>query len=406
MPETPYDLVLHAARELPEVDTALAAELLGAALLGSVYAVADGPRGEAVRKFVGGFLAHTARRRTAPARAIRTVFAELVPDAAGAGRVRPGADPPRWAAQLGRVRPVGTWAYGDVYGDQTSYLATFAYQDQDAGGAEHAVVALVDHNIGIVKDLFVRQPAGRVLAEVRRAAEADELVWLSEVDPGTLRAQVSFFLAITDGLAALPEDGSLATDRALAAARLGLLPAGGAEPAPPDPVDPALLVPSFLASPEAKALDRSGAEAEAAVQYAVRLILEFAQDAPDADPLRWSPAVAGLFLLDWVHRRAVLDDQDVATLPGVSRAWVGWAAAQRGLPAAAAAATDEAIELLTPELGRLHRTGERRGEAATALTQLLAEGVNPDDDTALRAWLAARTESDNGDGPGPIPRPR
>jgi hypothetical protein len=413
MPETPYDLVLHAARELPRVETALTAELLGAALLGSVYAIAEGRRAAAVREFVGGFLAHTSRRRSAPARAIRSVFAGLVPEAADAAKVRPGADPPRWSAQIGRVRSVGTWAYGDVYGDQTSYLATFAYDDPDAGGAEHAVVALVDHNIGIVKDLFVGQPASRVLAEVRRAAEADELVWLAEVDPGTLRAQVSFYLEVTDGLAVLPEEGSLATDRALAASRLALLPAGAAGPAPPEPADPARLLRSFLASRHAAGLDHADPEAEASLQYAVRLIVEFSQDSPDADPLRWSPAVVGLFLLDWVHRRAVLDDSDVATLPRVLRAWAAWAAEQRELPAAAAAATGEAIELLTPELVRLHSTGERRGEAATAMDRLLADGVDPDDENALRAWLDSHQPpdggpptSDNGDGPNHIPRPR
>jgi len=406
MPNTPYDAVLQAARNLPRVETALDAEMLGAALLGSVYAVAEGERAATVREFVGGFLAHTARRRTDAARAVRTVFATLVPEATGAARVRPGERLPAWAAQLGKVRLVSAVAYGDVYGDQTSYLATFAYDDPERGGDEHAVVVLVDHNIGIVKDVFVGRPADRVLHEVRKAAETDDLVWLSDVDPATLRAQVSFYLQVTDGLSVLPDEGSLATDRALVGARLAQLPADGTPVATAEGVDPAQLIPSFLDSPQAAALDRSGEQAEAAVQYAVRLILDFVQDAPDADPLRWSPAVAGLFLLDWVHRRAVLDADDVAALPGVVRAWAAWAAAQRELPAAAAAATDEAIELMTPEFVRLYRTGERRGPAATAMGQLLADGVNPDDDTALQAWLTEHPGGgDNGSGPT-IPHPR
>jgi hypothetical protein len=384
--------VLHAARDLPKVDTALAAEMLGAALLGSVYAVTEGPRAPAVQEFVGGFLTHTARRRTDAARAIRSVFATLVPDAAGAARVRPG--PADWSPQLGKVRLVGCWAYGDVYGDQTSYLATFAYEDPEVGGSEHAVVVLIDHNIGIVKDLFVGHPADRIIEEVRKAAETDPLVWLSEVDPGTVRSQVSFYLDVTDGLSALPEEGSLATDRVLVGARLATLPPG-------EPV--AGLVESFLGSSYAKALDRSSPDAEAALQYAIRLILDFAQDAPDADPLRWSPAVAGLFLLDWVHRRAVLDDDDVATLPGVVRAWAAWASSQRGLPADAAAATDEAIETMAPEFVRLHRTGERTSSAASAMAQLLAEGVDPADEAALAAWLGDHPDTGNGHN---IPRPR
>src|SRR3954451_13634591 len=147
-PQTPYEAVLHAARDVAKLDCALDAEMLGTALLGSVYAVATEDRAEAVRDFVAGFLAATARRRTAAATTIREVFAALVPDAAGAAEVRRGSQAPPWTAELGRVRPTGCYAYGDVYGDQTSYLVTFAYENAE-GGPEHAVVALVDHNIGI-----------------------------------------------------------------------------------------------------------------------------------------------------------------------------------------------------------------------------------------------------------------
>jgi hypothetical protein len=410
MPQTPYDAVLHAARELPRAGTALTAEMLGATLLGSVYAVADGERAAAVREFVGGFLAHTARRRTEAARAARTVFAALVPQAAGADRVRPGPHPPAWTDQLGRVRLVGSWAYGDVYGDQTSYLATFAYEDPPAGGDDHAVVVLVDHNIGIVKDLFVGEPAERLLSEVRKAAETDELVWLSEIDPATLRAQVCSYLDVTDGLSTLPDGGSLATDRVLVGARLALLPAGGAVGPPPPAADPAM-VESFLASPAAQALDRSSEQAEEALRYAVRLILEFTQDGPDGDPLRWSPAVVGLFLLDWVQRRAVLDDDDVVALPQVLRAWSAWAAQQRNLPAVAVAGTEEAIDLMAPEFVRLYTTGEHRGPAVTAAAQLLDEGVDPRDEPAVRRWLASYPDGGADEGNGSVngshvPRPR
>src|SRR5690606_23861573 len=128
-PRTPYDAVLAAARDVTKLDCALDAELLGAALLGSVYAIADHDRAGAVREFVGGFLGATARRRAAATSTSRTVFASLVPDAPGADAVRAGAHAPSWSAQLGRVRPTGSYAYGDIYGDQTSYLATFAYED-------------------------------------------------------------------------------------------------------------------------------------------------------------------------------------------------------------------------------------------------------------------------------------
>src|SRR3954462_15641547 len=128
-PQTPYEAVLHAARDVAKLDCAWDAEVLGTALLGSVYSIATSDRAAAVRDFVGHFLTATTRRRTASATTIREVFAALVPDATGAGQVRPGPQAPTWTAHLGKVRPTGCYAYGDVYGDQTSYLATFAYDD-------------------------------------------------------------------------------------------------------------------------------------------------------------------------------------------------------------------------------------------------------------------------------------
>ncbi|MEH0970049.1 hypothetical protein V6U77_02775 [Micromonospora sp. CPCC 205546] len=393
-PQTPYDAVLHAARDVAKLDNALDAEMLGAALLGSVYSVAESERDAAVRDFVAAFLAATARRRSAAATTIRSVFAALVPEAEGAGRVRPGAAAPAWSAQLGRVHLTGCWSYGDVYGDQTSYLATFAY-DEPAGGSPHAVVTLLDHNIGITKDVFVGGPPDRILDQVRQMCSGDELTWFRDEEPARMRAEVTRHLAITDGLTELPGEGSLATDRALLGARLALLPqAAGAAPAPAEPLTAAErtdLVRRFLAAPEAArfGLDTIDGAELASLHFCLSLLLDHAASFPDADPMRWSPTVAGLFLLDWVHRRAVLDMDDAAMLPRVLRAWAGYAARKRGLPVQAAAQIDTAIEEMVPEFARLYSTGERRSPATAAVAQLMADGVDPDDPAALDAWIEA-----------------
>ena len=393
-PQTPYEAVLHAARDVAKLDCALDAEMLGTALLGSVYSVATTDRATAVRDFVGHFLSATTRRRTASATTIREVFAALVPDAEGAGQVRRGPQAPAWAAQLGRVRPTGCYAYGDVYGDQTSYLVTFAYDDSTEGGPEHAVVALVDHNIGITKDVFVGGPAERILGQVREMCAADELTWFREEDPGRLRGEVNRHLEVTDDLSDLPADGSLATDRALAAARLALLPATTTPPLPEPPElsgpDRERLLRDFLASPEAArfALAEIDADDElASLHFCLSLILDHAASLPEPDPLRWSPAVAGLFLLDWVHRRAVLDMDDAAMLPRVTRAWSAYATRKRGLPTAAAEQTDTVVEEMIPEFARLYATGEKRSPATAAVAQLISEGVDPNDAEAIDAWI-------------------
>jgi hypothetical protein len=393
-PQTPYEAVLHAARDVAKLDCALDAEMLGTALLGSVYAVATTDRAAAVREFVGQFLSATTRRRTASATTIREVFATLVPDAEGAAEVRRGAQAPDWVAQLGRVRPTGCYAYGDVYGDQTSYLVTFAYDDSRAGGPEHAVVALVDHNIGITKDVFVGGPAERILGQVREMCAGDELTWFREEDPGRLRGEVNRHLEVTDGLGDLPADGSLATDRALVAARLALLPAATTPPLPEPPElagpDRERLLRDFLASAAAARFGLADVDADdelASLHFCLSLILDHAASLPDADPLRWSPAVAGLFLLDWVHRRAVLDMDDAAMLPRVTRAWSAYATRKRGLPEAAVEQTDTVLEEMIPEFARLYATGERRSPATAAVAQLISEGVDPNDAEAIDAWI-------------------
>ena len=390
-PQTPYEAVLNAARDVAKLDCALDAEMLGTALLGSVYAVAETDRATAVREFVGQFLSATTRRRTVSATLIRSVFAHLVPDAEGAAAVKPGAQAPEWSAQLGRVRPTGCYAYGDVYGDQTSYLVTFAYDDDTAGGPEHAVVALVDHNIGITKDVFVGGPAERILGQVKEMCAGDELTWFREEDPARLRGEVNRHLEITDNLSDLPAEGSLATDRALAASRLALLPASKVPPLTEPPEIPTQdLVRDFLAAPEAAAfgLDRVTADDElASLHFCLSLIMDHAASLPEPDPLRWSPAVAGLFLLDWVHRRAVLDMDDAAMLPRVARAWSAYATRKRGLPEAASEQTDTVVEEMIPEFARLYATGERRSPATAAVAQLISEGVDPNDAEAIDAWI-------------------
>lgn len=398
-PQTPYDAVLQAARDVTKLDCALDAEMLGTALLGSIYAIADEDRSGAVREFVGGFLAATSRRRTAAAITIRYVFATLVPDAEGAASVKRGAAAPSWSDQLGRVRLTGSYAYGDVYGDQTSYLATFAYDDGESGGPEHAVVALVDHNIGITKDVFVGGPAERILGQVREMCAGDEMTWFREEDPRRLRQEVARYLEVTDGLGDLPAEGSLATDRALVGARLALLPgtrlvAVPDEPEPPSAEQRSALVRSFLDSPEAARFGLPDVpEADlASLHFCLSLVLDHSATFPDADPMRWSPAVAGLFLLDWVHRRAVLDMDDAAMLPRAVRAWAAYASRQRGLPESAATQTDQAIEEMVPEFVRLYSTGERRSPATAAVAQLMADGVDPDDPDALDAWIEANRQ--------------
>ena len=143
-------------------------------------------------------------------------------------------------------------------------------------------------------------------------------------------------------------------------------------------------------SPEAAGFGLDSVQADdelASLHFCLSLIIDHSASLPDPDPLRWSPAIAGLFLLDWVHRRAVLDMDDAAMLPRVTRAWSAYAIRRRGLPDAAAEQVDALVEEMIPEFARLYATGERRSPATAAVAQLISEGVDPNDTEAIDAWI-------------------
>jgi hypothetical protein len=441
------ELVLRAAHDLTRVDTAFDAELLLSALLGGVYAGTLPDRGQSLAAFVEAFDAHLSRAGTDVARVARAVLAALtppVPDGAdgppapegadGAGRPD-GAEGPPWLGELGAVRATGGWAYGDRYGDQTSYLVTFAYRDGSAGGPEHAVIVLVDHNLGLVKDLVVAAPAGPALDRLRESVlvDPDAMTWLAEVDPATVRAAATGYLRATDNAPDLPGSAGLLENRALVAARLAALPgmrpepagpAGGAAPTreagsadsggsersaggeagatggatdaagsagevvPAD--DRAALVAQFLQSPEARLSGLAGAAGQRgeAVTYGLGLIVDFAE-ARGGDPLRWSPRAVEVFLLDWVHGRALLDADDARSLPDALGAWVLWSGRLLGLPDVAVQATFDEVGTRRAEFVRLCTTGERQTPAVKAMRRLLADAVDVTDDAAVDAWLRA-----------------
>jgi hypothetical protein len=364
VPPAVIDLVINGARDLGRVPTALDAELLLSTLLGGVYAAFEPDRGP-----------------------VLSGVTDAVAAAGGlVGAVLTGTptDEVPWGAALGTVRPTGAYAYGDRYGDQTGYLATFAYDDESLGGPEHAVVLLVDHTVGLVTDLVVVAPASALLEQIRTAE--DEMTWSAPMELSSVRAAADGYLRATDLASVLPDADSLASNRYLAGARIALLPAPAAPTSVAEPDHE--LVTAFLKSPEARltGLARAAGAKQEAIGYALGLCTGFAQ-ARGGDPLRWSPRAVESFLLEWVHGRAVLDQQDMATLPDVLAAWVLWSGRRVGLPDAAVAETLDQIDAVRAEFTRLCTTGERQSPAVRATAQLVAEGVDLADPDAVEAWL-------------------
>jgi hypothetical protein len=358
-----YDLFLSVAGDLDRVGSAYDAELVVSTMLGAAYAIADGNRAAVLADTTEGLRQHLTRNQTRPAALLQAVLATYGDDAPDAPD-----DPPRWLEHLAQVRPTGAHVFGDK--GSVTYLASFTYDDPDDGGPDHVVAAVVDHDEGHLRDLFVAAPAGALLAQLEAATATDPKVRLTEVDPRKLRAEVERFLATTDDLATLPETRSLTSDRALAALRLRLLPENDE-----------LTVKDFLDAPEAARIAKADAESR---DFALKLISGFAE----SDPLRWDPTTVRTFLLDWLPARALLDRADIELVPKVLSAWVRWAGRMSGLPAREVAQNVAAVALNRTEFAQRARSGSHRSEAATAMIEMLKDGVDLDDEKAVADWLA------------------
>ncbi|MGA8113597.1 MAG: hypothetical protein WCA46_08050, partial [Actinocatenispora sp.] len=301
-----------------------------------------------------------------------------------------GASRPAWAESAGQVRLTGSWAMSDVYGDQTEYILSFAYDDEKLGGVPHAVCVLVDFNVGAVKDCWTALDPERILADCRRSAATDEDLLLGEVDPTIVRTTVAELFAATDRLPELPESQGLSEERSAVLARVATLPApeqsdaaGTADGA--QRVD--RLVADFLAAPEGTV---EGADREI-LEACVRLIAEYSVAENRPDPLRWSPVTVEMFLTDWAPRAAVIDDECVRWVPTVLAAFVTYAGRLSERPDRVVAATQEAVTTHLPIFAEsMFGVDTENATAAQVARQLIADGIDPTDDAAVRAWLDSR----------------
>jgi hypothetical protein len=169
--------------------------------------------------------------------------------------------------------------------------------------------------------------------------------------------------------------------RALLTARLASLPpaaAVGVEELDADGRD--WLVAEFLGSAEAADL-----LSEPAAVTVCHSLIAYRCDYGDGDPLRWSPTLAGLCLLDHFPVKVSLDDPDVALVPDVLAAWVSFAARRRHLPEAALRRILDVIDSCREDFPVAMADAARYSPAKRAAMNLLAQGIDLTDE---HTWAA------------------
>jgi hypothetical protein len=373
-----FDGVLRSARsQLLRAESPLAVEVWGSGLL----AVWDGLPGVSGDEAPAGTFTDVLIRRaqelgTPDAMAVLAALAAVAPSRVAtrartaAGTLeQAGVAVPEWAGVAGAAVPTEAWIGSDVYGDQEIVIVGFAYPGLP-GDPGHSICVLVDHTDGgVAKDAYPAGPLAETLARWREA-EADGI----GLRPATLpevAARLADALLATD-FAEARDGSSLAEMRALLASRLAALPpaaAVGVEELDADGRD--WLVAEFLGGPEAADL-----LSEPATVAVCHSLIAYRCDYGDGDPLRWSPTLAGLCLLDHFPVRVGLDEPDWALVPDVLAAWVTFAARRRHLPEAALVRILDVIDSCRGDFPVAMADDTRYSPAKRAAMDLLHLGVD------------------------------
>ena len=114
-------------------------------------------------------------------------------------------------------------------------------------------------------------------------------------------------------------------------------------------------------------------------------------------------------LLDWVPRKVILDAREVDALPTVLRAFVRFAADQKGLAAADVAETLSAVDTFESQFREAMADDNQAGAGKALARQMLADGVDLDDPVELQRWIDDfndRPIEERDDVLGPRPRLR
>ncbi|MEP9393659.1 MULTISPECIES: hypothetical protein [Gordonia] len=282
---------------------------------------------------------------------------------------------PDWLRHLGDVRVTsGVSLVTHELGDGDDYMFTVAL----SSGHEISVVAFLDHNMGsALKDGFV-VPSGHeeLLDHIRSSAPRTQSApTIEAVDPVTARAIIE--RAGEDGRRVFPppESDSWPMCRPLVEWLVRLLPPGGVVPEAREwsAEDLDELTEVFFASPYGRDIDTP--EARDAVEAFLWLV--------EADPLRWSPVVVEILLLDRIPRKVRFDPQEMAGYPDVMRAFVRFAHAEQEVTAASTAETLRAIDEYEPDYLREIRRSDRPSSADMLAHALGSALTGADEPSAL-----------------------
>lgn len=378
------DALLAPARHLLDTDDPVDAETFASALaaLWRPDALAgSGLSPQGVPGFVDSLAACGRPEALAILRGLSAVLPGL--DAARAHRAADamtalGVRDRQWARSVGQATVTQCWLMSHVLGDGDNVMLVCRYPD----GHEHTVVTYIDHNVGsLVKDAFLGPPD--TVGKFRELTADEPDTTIEPISPAEAAGRIRAALDRSD-VGPPFESETWPAVRPLLEARLATLPDDGSSSPRPElsAAERGRLVESFLAAPEGANWhdDPHGPEI-------AHHLVSFRCDYGDGQPLRWSPVVVEILLIDWFPRKVAGSPDLYAAVPDVLRDWIRYAGRCSGLRASLVDETLRAVEEFAAEFRELAADPRAWGPAKTVVQGMLAAGVDLGDEDAVDRYV-------------------
>lgn len=379
---TQLDHVLNEAPGLHDCDL-LHAEVLASAWLGGAWQTRalgqQDPEGDLVRAVVAATRGSRADVAYLALYALATIPREDWRDAAGAALEAALPDAaPAWAVDP-RTRvpesPFRAQRWSDPWGSNLVHLMRFTEP--------------VEHSL-IVSETTVGGRYVHVIEVGLQDAEPDRVIGdltVTEVDPDEALADLADALRQTDMYWPPQDDPDYTLTRAFAHWRTrGHHDDVEWAPLPED--ERRRLIDDFVAEQQVE-------DDASVVEVLADTFIDFGDGYLHGGVLAWSPGEVSHFLLDWVHRKVLLEPECIDALPAVLTAWVRFALRRRGLTPEHIAPVVDAVAGAEDEFHTLSTDGSAGGPAKEILTRILAEGADLRDREAVERVIGAYNAEQN-----------
>jgi len=287
--------------------------------------------------------------------------------------------------------PVRAWRAVDVWDSER--VLFIEYDTTDAHATRHTLMAQIVEPGGtmVVKLGLLHTDAAQSWTQLREPDEAP--MPLAEQPVEAALADLAAGLRQTDMYWPRPDDEDFVEVRALAWARCReYLPAWPDTPELPEAerqeLIEAFLTEAFTASGTGSDPVRGDrADVEVARSLA-DLFCDYGLGYITPGPLAWSPDWVGLFLTDWLPRKAFLDAEQRAALPDTLRRWLRFALGRRQVDPQWIEPVVAAVDTFLPEYTAAVDDETRWGPAKQIAAELTARGVDLTDKAAVDAVIS------------------